>query len=379
MHLPQSETAGTKKLPVINGLRGIAILAVIYHHLATPFIQQGWGMAFGHRVPTVVFLILRNGFQGVALFFILSGFVLSLPYFSGQRSMTTFSDAMAFYRRRFRRLFPLYAIVSLVSLIFFYPHRLLLQSLLLSTVTFIFSQKHFMITSNWVLWSLGVEIWFSVLFPIILVGVNRFGIRSILLFGIFIGLLARTIGLLLSPDQVITPLSGGPLGRLDDFILGIVLAHLWVHVRKKPLRFGFPLGCAMLLFGFFIFEYSFSAHIIAVPLRILMNLCVSLGLFFMIDALIRGGRSTVQWFLESSWLQMIGLMCYSLYVWHGIMMVTLNAQSDLLHVCRYLLLLFLFSFLSYRYIEFGFVADVCRLLPSAWAARLHSLFVKTGL
>ena len=342
-------------------------------------MQQGWGMAFGHRVPTVVFLILRSGFQGVALFFILSGFVLSVPYFSGHRNMSTFADAMAFYRRRFRRLFPLYAIVSMVSLAFFYPHHVLLQSLLLSTATFIFSQKHFMIASNWVLWSLGVEIWFSVLFPIILVGVYRFGIRSILLGGIFIGLLARTIGLLLSPDQVITPLSGGPLGRLDDFILGIVLAHLWVHVRKRPLRFGFPLGLLMLMFGFFIFEYSFPADIIAVPLRILMNLCVGLGLFLIIDALIRGSRGVVRWLLERSWLQMIGLMCYSLYVWHGIMMVTMSAQSDLTHLFRYLLFLFLFSLLSYRYIEFGFVADVCRLLPTAWAARQHSLLVKTGL
>ncbi len=66
------------RLAEINGLRGIAILAVVWHHLSfalVPTPPHLWGM------PTEP--VLWNGWMGVNLFFILSGFVLYLPYAMG--------------------------------------------------------------------------------------------------------------------------------------------------------------------------------------------------------------------------------------------------------------------------------------------------------
>jgi uncharacterized membrane protein len=63
-------------LPQIDGLRGVAICAVIFQH------------AFSHGISHALVAtgvvgfpyLLDNGWMGVSLFFILSGFVLSLPY-----------------------------------------------------------------------------------------------------------------------------------------------------------------------------------------------------------------------------------------------------------------------------------------------------------
>ncbi|RQS08467.1 acyltransferase family protein [Burkholderia sp. Bp8991] len=71
------------RLAEINGLRGIAILAVVWHRLSfvlVPTPPRLWG------TPTE--LVLWNGWMGVNLFFILSGFVLYLPYAAGKRSFT---------------------------------------------------------------------------------------------------------------------------------------------------------------------------------------------------------------------------------------------------------------------------------------------------
>lgn len=326
---------------------------------------------FGHHVPTIVFLILTNGFQGVALFFMLSGFVLALPYFAEHRSMDSARDALMFYRRRLRRLFPLFAIVSLVSMAFVYPHFMLSQGAMLFTATFIFWQSSFMIASNWVLWSLAVEAWFSVFFPAILFGVRRFGIVAVLLGAICVSVCARMAGMLLAPDLMVTPLANGPIGRLDEFVWGILLAHLFVHGKRQALPFGLFVGCVSLLFGFYLFSLYLTFYTVPVIVRAGMSLFVDFGFFLIIDALLRGRPSIVRWFLESAWLQMIGLMCYSLYVWHGIVMLSMSGNQDIPHLMRYFLLIFPLGFLSYRYIEFGFVSDIRLLLPTPRTVHFH--------
>ena len=86
-------------LPQIDGLRGVAICAVIFQH------------AFSHGIsPALVATgvvgfpyLVDSGWMGVSLFFILSGFVLSLPYTGAETKFYDPAQAIAFYRRRARR------------------------------------------------------------------------------------------------------------------------------------------------------------------------------------------------------------------------------------------------------------------------------------
>ena len=74
--------------PDVDGLRGIAVLAVIAFHAG---------------------VIARGGFVGVDIFFVISGYLISRLVFSGLRE-GSFSLA-TFYARRIRRIFPALAVV----------------------------------------------------------------------------------------------------------------------------------------------------------------------------------------------------------------------------------------------------------------------------
>src|ERR1700689_3768513 len=94
------------KLEVINGLRGFAILAVIWHHLFGLYFKPGSSVAL--EIARGGGSFLSYGWIGVPLFFVLSGFVLYLPYAEGGAKLATGADALNFYRRRAERLLPLY-------------------------------------------------------------------------------------------------------------------------------------------------------------------------------------------------------------------------------------------------------------------------------
>jgi peptidoglycan/LPS O-acetylase OafA/YrhL len=89
------------RLSVVNGLRGIAILLVLYYHLIAGTVSPS-----GVAIPLSP--LMTNGWTGVNLFFILSGLVLFLPYSADDQPLRNLSDRLAFYRRRFLRLMPLF-------------------------------------------------------------------------------------------------------------------------------------------------------------------------------------------------------------------------------------------------------------------------------
>src|SRR5688572_27596906 len=101
-------------IPEIEGLRGIAMLWVVLFHyvvvrdaaFADPWIEAVTAVA-------PLNIVVRNGYLGVDLFFLISGFLLTLPWFR------TGSDhgapsAIDFYRRRFARIAPAYYVQLVV-------------------------------------------------------------------------------------------------------------------------------------------------------------------------------------------------------------------------------------------------------------------------
>ncbi len=89
--------SGSLRLPGLDTLRALAIVAVMFFHLS-------W------LLPECFHLVAKFGWMGVDLFFVLSGYLIGLqvlrPYTRGERP-----SLLEFYRRRIYRILPAYLVV----------------------------------------------------------------------------------------------------------------------------------------------------------------------------------------------------------------------------------------------------------------------------
>ena len=352
----------------ISGLRGIAILSVLYHHLFYRFTSPGYGAVSLGGFDLLPLSFLSNGWMGVNLFFALSGFVLAYPYFSGRRSMDTVSDAKQFYCRRCKRLFPLYFFSVVVCMIWISPfvnsEHPWKDLFLMSTFTYIFTIEMFGPSYNWILWSLAIEVWFSAVFPFLLLGIRKWGmLKSVL--GVFVvALLVRVWGnseaFSYMGNPYINPVKDSFIGRLDDFMVGILCA--WLGVRngarfissRNAMAF---LGLSVILFWIvaMLWDYVLLEQL-TLAWRPYLSLIVNVSIFLAIMSLYRMENPIRKYIFESRILTWPGAMSYSLYIWHGVTIAWIvQGQWTFERVSIYLFLIAALSTLSYRYIEFGSV------------------------
>ncbi|HEY4997605.1 MAG TPA: acyltransferase family protein, partial [Usitatibacter sp.] len=103
-----SVRAEAGSIPGLDGLRGVAVLWVIFFHayVLRPESGDPW-MDLVARSPFVE-PVVGAGYLGVDLFFLISGFLLALPWFVHAMRGTPAPSARAFYARRARRIAPAY-------------------------------------------------------------------------------------------------------------------------------------------------------------------------------------------------------------------------------------------------------------------------------
>jgi peptidoglycan/LPS O-acetylase OafA/YrhL len=149
----------------LTSLRWFAALLVFLRHVddATRFSFHGVAQ---HG--------MRQGVQGVAFFFVLSGFVLA--WSSSDPLSKAISGARSFWRRRAARIYPAYLVACLLAVAFYVSGSRPLGLKELFTLTFLqsFSPSravHFALSP--VLWSLSAEAFFYLLFPVLLPALAR--------------------------------------------------------------------------------------------------------------------------------------------------------------------------------------------------------------
>jgi peptidoglycan/LPS O-acetylase OafA/YrhL len=163
------------KLGWVVTLRGVAALWVFAYHL---WLSMG-GNSFRFGLPTDFSFglrsIFRAGYEGVDLFFVLSGFVIAWPYVAraggGKASLDRYEVA-DFYQRRYLRIAPVYY-VSLFAAVVLIAGGLLPGRVhagaIASHLAFAENFNPQWVTSiRGVYWTLPTEIGFYLLFPVLL-------------------------------------------------------------------------------------------------------------------------------------------------------------------------------------------------------------------
>jgi peptidoglycan/LPS O-acetylase OafA/YrhL len=140
------------QIPVLDGVRAIACLAVLSWHLnqITPALR-----GINNYLAALVYF----GDSGVMLFFLLSGFLLFLPYAKALLFDSPWPASYRFYLRRIFRILPGYFVTLFLVVIFFHPEYMQWE--------FLSSAFNFRITkfADPVFWTLGVEMVFYLLLP----------------------------------------------------------------------------------------------------------------------------------------------------------------------------------------------------------------------
>ncbi len=297
--------------PEIDGLRSIAVLSVVlYHAQINIFNAQPF----------------KGGFIGVDIFFVISGYLITSIILRELIEKGSFSFK-SFYQRRVRRILPALFLVMLVSIpfswIYIYPLDLIeySESILYSLgfgSNFYFHYsgleygspesllKPFLHT-----WSLSVEEQYYVLFPIILFIVFKYfrkGLFYFLLLSFIISLALADWGSKNYPSLTFYFLHA----RIWELICGALIAYFEIKSGKrsenKLLCNILPvLGLFLIFFSIFYFdnEIFHPSFITLVPV-----IGVALILWF------TSADDIVKKILSNKILVGIGLISYSLYLWH---------------------------------------------------------------
>lgn len=253
---------GAPRLSGADGVRAVAALWVVLYHL----FQR---LSLPDQAPWLqdLQLVIMKGSFGVSIFFVLSGMLLSLPFWRAYLTGRTYPRLGHYVRRRVARIVPgFYASLALsfvVGLVLF-PDAGYQVVRLISGFTFT-SGFHwvtfFPSEANGPLWSIGFEVISYVLMPLAMWGLFALRRRG----GIALGYWAGVFGLVIAVNQwIVTTFvpsevgrgwqygnlggakewmpSYNPVGFFGHFALGIVAAALiavWQVRRHGERRWGF--------------------------------------------------------------------------------------------------------------------------------------------
>jgi peptidoglycan/LPS O-acetylase OafA/YrhL len=326
----------------IDGLRALAVIPVIFFHAGFSFFS--------------------GGFVGVDVFFVISGYLITTIIIK-ELNNNTFS-IKRFYERRARRILPALLLVILISSIisFVFLTRSELASYFKSVIATLlfFSNFYFYKTTPYFrsesdlepllhTWSLSIEEQFYIIFPILLLLFHNFFKKYIFLMLIFVFVASLFI------CQFLALYTGGTINfyftfsRAWELALGAICAHILIYKNlsyssliKNLLS---TIGIILIVFSIFFFSRQtvFPSFYTLVP-----TVGTSLIILF-------ADRDTfINKILSIKFLVSIGLISYSLYLWHQPLLAFGRIFFDDLSTFKKLILIFLsvlMSIFSYFFIE----------------------------
>jgi peptidoglycan/LPS O-acetylase OafA/YrhL len=336
--------------PEIDGLRAIAVGAVILYHA---------------QITILGYQPFKGGFIGVDIFFVISGYLITSIILKELVTTGSFSFNH-FYERRIRRILPALLFVMLVSLpfawMFFLPSmfvdfsKSILYSLgFSSNFYFWYSGEQYGAESGLLKpflhnWSLSVEEQFYILFPVVLLITFKYfkkHLLTILVISLIISLVLADWGSKNYPSASFYFLHT----RIWELIAGSILAYFETikghRSKNKSLNLILPIIGLILIGHSILFFNDKMLHPSFYTLSPIIGVCLIIWFSEKYEIITQ--------ILSSKLFVGIGLISYSLYLWHypifafakvsGLVMGSMTGKLSLIPI------LFICSIVSYYFVE----------------------------
>jgi peptidoglycan/LPS O-acetylase OafA/YrhL len=330
-------------IPQLDGVRAIAAIMVMLFH-------------FTQDYPLVNYPIVQKasfiGQTGVALFFVLSGFLITRILITSKSSENYYRN---FYIRRALRIFPLY--YFFLFLYFFvlnplvfkhqWPFYFYFQNIVMTFHDTLDGPRH--------LWSLAVEEHFYLIWPFLVYIIDIKHLKKWLISLITLTFVVRVI-----MYQQGYPLFYFTLSRLDDLCLGALLAVLYIQkdsiLKIFQSSYYFPLFAGFIL-CFFTLWY-FTKDSTPEIMQVLRYFFVGF-IYFLLMGFVIYDNGKLSVLLKNESLVYIGKISYGIYVYHPIVFELckkyLCSKMMLVNLLSHFAISILVASLSYHLIEVQFL------------------------
>lgn len=349
---PHDGQRGLPRLAGLDGIRGLAALAVVLYHAGASWLPAG--------------------FLGVDVFFVVSGFLITSLLIS-ERERDDKTDLIEFWKRRARRLLPVLALVLIVTTAY---TAIRLQDTLMDHLREVLVAAVYI--TNWDqivrgvsyfemferpsqlrhLWSLAVEEQFYIIWPVLFGVAARF-LRLRWLWCIVVGLAALSVVwmvMLFTPGDEPSRVYFGSDARAFTILIGVAVAFFWKPWRREWTA---PLGYLM--------DALALAALVGIGLIMALGrhwndwmypwglLFTSAATIVLVAFVIRPG-SLAGRALEIAPLRWMGERSYSIYLWHWPVMLALQWEHNFIpnSIAMFaagIAATFILSELSYRLVE----------------------------
>ncbi len=389
-HPEESVRSEIGNIEAIEGLRGIAVSwVVMFHYLVvrSDVPKDPWNSAIaGHHLLNVV---ISNGYLGVDLFFLITGFLLILPWARHLHEGRRPPSVGDFYVRRIRRIVPAYYVQLAVLLVFFMPvlhgginywkrdiefisYNVIAHLLFLHYTTPLSSAS---MSANGPLWSLGLEAQYYLLLPIFAARFSRSPVRwAIILVAAAVAwrwLSLRDLEPLvrfemrlgsrwnLSEDVIRHLILTQLPGYLAHFAVGILLGIAWLTLRNDDRDIHRNAAWSLVsagAIGALYWLYGLGGGAVIGELTWLLTVALmGVAIFFL---LVRGSRIGAL-VLGNGPLKFVGRTSYSAYLYHMPILLVWNKWGVLngswASLPLYLMTVGAVAWLSYRFVELRYI------------------------
>jgi peptidoglycan/LPS O-acetylase OafA/YrhL len=307
-------------LPALTGLRGIAACWVLIFHLWEFSGSPTLAISIVDLTP-----VARFGFIGVDLFFVLSGFLLSMPFLRADLLHRPAPSLSGFWIRRCRRVLPAYyvqLVLIAVTLWWFGKNAALTPFNLATHALLIQNLFAGIVPLNAVYWTMPIEWDFYVVLPLMALLLAR--LRPMFAVFVFVGLSVAFRAVcyrsFLDPAWAQIVDYGRIMqlpARLDEFFFGILGAWLCLHrpvarLRARWCLLGGIVGIVVAAIG-----QSFLGDVLWTP-RLPWTILYFTWMGLSFGSIVYGAAAQSGphvWF-GGRVLGWLGLISYSLYLWH---------------------------------------------------------------